>query len=84
MTVEKFDEFLKRRTFEPFTVHTADGQSFAVKGPEFASRTERGRTIFVSTGGEHTEWIDLLLVTRLTRGIDRNGRTARRTRKRRQ
>jgi len=70
MTIEKFDEFLKRRPFVPFTVHVADSQSFEVKGPEFASRTQGGRTIFVSTGGESTEWIDLLLVTRISSGVN--------------
>jgi hypothetical protein len=70
MTVEKFDEFLKRRPFEPFTIHVADGSKIGVMGPEFASRTQAGRTIYVATGGERTEWIDLLLVTRLGSGID--------------
>ena len=70
MTTEKFDEFLKRRPFVPFTVHVADGGSFEVRGPEFASRTQNGRTIFVSTGGEQTEWIDLLMVTRISSGVN--------------
>ncbi len=70
MTIEKFDEFLKRQPFVPFTVHVADGQSFEVRGPEFASRTENGRTIFVATGGDKTEWIDLLLVTRISSGVN--------------
>ena len=70
MTIEKFDGFLKRRPFVPFTIHVADDKSFEVKGPEFASRTQAGRTIFVSTGGETTEWIDLLLVTRISSGMN--------------
>ena len=70
MTVEKFDEFLKRRPFEPFTIHVADGSKIGVIGSEFASRTQGGRTIYVATGGERTEWIDLLLVTRISSGID--------------
>ena len=70
MTIERFDEFLKRRPFVPFSVHVADGGSFEVKGPEFASRTQNGRTIFVSTGGDMTEWIDLLLVTLISSGVN--------------
>jgi hypothetical protein len=70
MTTEKFDEFLNRRPFVPFTIHVTDGGSFEVKGPEFASRTQNGRTIFVATGGEKTEWIDLLLVTRISSGVN--------------
>jgi hypothetical protein len=69
MTIKKFDEFMKRRPFEPFTVYVADGSKIAVIGPEFASRTQSGRTIFVSTGGERTECIDLLLVARLSTGV---------------
>jgi hypothetical protein len=70
MTVEKFDEFLKRRPFEPFTIHVADGSKIGVMGPEFASRTQGGQTIYVATGGERTEWTDLLLVTRISSGIE--------------
>ncbi len=70
MTIEKFDEFLKRQPFVPFTVHVADGHNFEVRGPEFASRTENGRTIFVATGGDKTEWIDLLLITRISSGVN--------------
>ena len=73
MTVEKFDEFLKRRPFVPFTVHTADGAEFEVKSPEFAARTQNGRTIFISTGDERTEWIDLLLVVRISSGLQNVG-----------
>lgn len=73
MTIEKFDEFLRRKPFVPFTVHTADGGSFEVKSPEFSSRTQGGRTIFVSTGGEATEWIDLLLVSRISSGVSNIG-----------
>ena len=43
-------------------------------GPEFSSRTQSGRTIFVSTGGEHTEWIDLLLVSRISSGVENRAR----------
>jgi len=75
MTIEKFDEFLRRKPFVPFMVHTADGASFEVKSPEFASRTQGGRTIFVSTGGEATEWIDLLLVSRISSGVSNIGST---------
>src|SRR5689334_11919478 len=31
MTIEKFDEFLKRQPFVPFTIHVGDGSSFEVK-----------------------------------------------------
>lgn len=75
MTIEKFDEFLRRKPFVPFTIHTADGGFFEVKSPEFASRTQAGRTVFVSTGGESTEWIDLLLVTRISSGVANIGST---------
>jgi hypothetical protein len=82
MTLQKFDEFLNRRPFERFMIHTADGGSFPVIGPEFASRTQNGRTIFVSTRGERTEWIDPLLVTRITTGVERNGNHRRMRRRR--
>lgn len=77
VTVQKFDELLNRRPFDPFTIYLADGGTVAVKSPEFVSRTQGGRTIMVSTGGETTEFIDLLLVSRISTGVRGNGAASR-------
>ena len=34
MTAEQLREFVKRKPFEPFTIHLADGASFKVTHPE--------------------------------------------------
>jgi hypothetical protein len=70
MTAEQFQAAIKARPFRPFSVHVADQHVIAVRHPELAWQTEGGRTIFVNTGGEKVEIVDLLLVTRLTYGTD--------------
>lgn len=79
MTTEEIDKLHQARPFRPFTIHLADGNKHRVVSPEFLARSKGGRTIFVSTGTEAVEIIDLLLVTKLTVG---NG--ARRRRKQRE
>jgi hypothetical protein len=66
MTTEQFQSAMKARPFKPFTIHVADQHVVTVRHPELAWQTEGGRTIFVNTGGESVEIIDLLLVTRLS------------------
>jgi hypothetical protein len=68
MTIEQLDTVHQARPFRAFTLHLADGTKHRVVSPEFLSRTQGGRTIFVSTGGEHSAIIDLLLVTKITFG----------------
>ncbi|HVT27538.1 MAG TPA: hypothetical protein VHE81_05915 [Lacipirellulaceae bacterium] len=74
MTTEKLDELHNVRPFRPFTIHLADCTKHRVVSPGFLSRTQGGRTAYVSTGGEHTAIIDLLHVTKLTIGNGTNKR----------
>jgi hypothetical protein len=69
MTIQKIREAHEKRPFQPFAIHTADGEVVRVKHPEFLMVTPPGRTIYVATGrGEEVQTIDLLLVTKLTSG----------------
>lgn len=69
MTVQKLREFQEKRPFQPYQIHTADGEVVRVKGPEFLWVLPPGRTVYVATGhGEEVQVIDLLLVTKLTSG----------------
>ena len=80
MTIERITEVLNRRPFEPFTIHTADGEKVRVKSPEFAWLPPGRRTLHVVTGrgvdDDRIEYIDLLLVTKLTTGTG-NGKGGR-------
>jgi hypothetical protein len=67
MTIEQLKRFEQARPFQPFRIHMADGRHLDVKHPEHFARTQGGRTLFVSTGDEAFEIIDLLLVTSLER-----------------
>ena len=78
MTIEQLDKLHQARPFERFTIHSADGTKHRVVSPEFLARTQGGRTNAVSAGRDSVAVIDLLLVTKITKG---NG--ARRTRRRR-
>jgi len=59
--------FLNARPFEPFIVNLADGRSFSVSHPEFASISKGGRTLMVSDHDENVEWMDTMLITSLTK-----------------
>ena len=67
MTTERIFLLHRRRPFQPFTIHVGDGSSIVVKSPEFLVAPPRARMIEAYTGdGERVEYIDLLLVTRLS------------------
>ena len=80
MTIERFKEVVDRKPFHPFTIHTADGEKVYVKSPEFVWLPPKSRTLHVVTGrgvdDDRVEFIDLLLVTKLT--VGGNGKQARR------
>jgi hypothetical protein len=66
--MERLLSLYGRRPFEPFRIHVADGSSVEVKSPEFITVNPKGRTVEVaSADGKTVEYIDLLLVTRLTK-----------------
>jgi hypothetical protein len=78
MTTIQLDALHKREPFIPFTIHTADGSSVTVTDPDMMIRTKGGRTIFVVTGGENFEVIDLLLVTTITSASEKPRRNGKR------
>jgi len=65
MTIEQLKRFEQARPFQPFRIHMANGRHLDVKYPEHFARTSGGRTLFIATGDEAFEIIDLLLVTSL-------------------
>ena len=74
MTTDQLEAVQKAQPFQPFTLHLADGTKHRVRHPELLWRTPGGRTVFVSLGGERVAIIDLLLVTKITKGKGTNGR----------
>ena len=77
MTTDQIDAVQRAQPFQPFTLHVADGSKHDVTHPELMWRTPGGRTIIVSGGGEQMAIIDLLLVTKITKGNGANGRRRR-------
>ena len=77
MISQQYRNLLRDEPFKPFTVHLADGRSFAVDHPEFTSLSPSGRLITVWDKDGAAEIIDQLLVTSVA---VRNG-TSRRKRK---
>ena len=80
MTADQVRAAHRAQPFQPFEINLADGRSFRVTHPEAMLQTPGGRTICVAVGDEVVEWIDLLLVTSLTKG---NGHTRPRTKRKR-
>jgi hypothetical protein len=68
MTTEQLDAVHQAKPFRPFTIHLADGTKHEVIHPELLWRTQGGRTVFISLGGEQVAIVDLLLVTQITHG----------------
>ena len=79
MTTDQLDNIHKAKPFQPFTLNLADGAKHHVSHPELLWRPPSGRTIFISEGGERVAIIDLLLVTKITKGA--NGASSRRRRR---
>jgi hypothetical protein len=77
MTIEQFKKRLNTKSFQPFTIRTADGVRVYVPHPEFVALSPGGRTIVAASGEDEFEIIDLLLVTALEIGKEtkrRNGK----------
>jgi hypothetical protein len=77
MTTDQLDIVQTAKPFRAFTLHLADGTKHIVSHPELMWRTPGGRTVFVSLGGEKVAIIDLLLVTKITKGNRDNGQRRR-------
>jgi hypothetical protein len=68
VTTDQIEKLQRAQPFRPFTLHLADGTKHRVTHPELISRMPGGRTLFVSLGGEKVAIVDLLLVTKITKG----------------
>ena len=71
MTADQLQQQLEASPFRPFRLHVTDGRSFDVPHREFMWRHPTGRSVFVATGEDAYEVIDLLMITSLSVG---NGR----------
>jgi hypothetical protein len=68
MMIEQITEAMRSQPFQPFILHLADGWECTIQHPEYLARVGAGRTVIVtSPDSEHSEYIDLLLITSLTR-----------------
>ena len=76
MTVERLREVHRAEPFRPFTLHLADGGRVRVSHPESLAYSPTGRTVVVVTPDDTTQFIDLLLVSRIE--IDGDRRRSRR------
>ena len=74
MNIEKLKEIHKAQPFQPFRMHIADGGVIDVTHPESLAYSPKGRTVVVVFPDESSQWIDLLLVSRIEIG---NGRSKR-------
>jgi len=71
MSPPRIKEYLERRPFVPFTIHTGDGSTVRVKSQEFAALAPGGRTLVVFTGrkvggDDEMQVIDVFLIPKLT------------------
>jgi hypothetical protein len=66
MTSDRIRELYSAQPFRPFTLHLADGSRARIVSPEFMMFPPGGRTIVVYTQDSGVEFIDLLLVTKVS------------------
>ncbi|HZW31419.1 MAG TPA: hypothetical protein VFF52_11970 [Isosphaeraceae bacterium] len=65
MSIDQIRHAMHQQPFLPFTVHTAGGQSFLVKHPDFIATSPTGRMITVwDDAGHHI--LDVGLVTQIS------------------
>ena len=67
---------LKAKPFRPFTLRTADGDTFHVSHPESMLMTPNGRTLVLVTPKSDLEIIDTIMLV----SVNVNGRRTRRGR----
>jgi hypothetical protein len=83
MTLQRLRAMLEERPFQPFRIHTSDGEVVPVKSPEYAWVHPSGRVLFVATDPklDAEQVIDLLHITKLStvpgRGANGKGRGSR-------
>jgi hypothetical protein len=68
MKLEKSREVIHAATFQPFTIHVADGRSLDVPHPDFIAVMGNGRTVFVTSPIEQTPsyfMVDVPMITQL-------------------
>jgi hypothetical protein len=76
MTIDQIRKHHRALPFRPFRIHLADGRALDVSHPEMLAIMPPGRTVFVATGHEDYEIVDLHLVTSLetTNGSEKRPR----------
>ena len=65
MTIDRLKEIHQCRPFRPFTMQLADGGTIRITHPESIAYSPTGRTAVVVFPDESTQWVDLLLVSRI-------------------
>lgn len=79
MTLERLQTVHRAEPFRPFTLHLTNGRSLRVPHPEFLwVPPEASRTVFVATGPETAEFVDILMIVSIelsnAKASRRNGR----------
>ena len=75
MTHERIRELLHAVPFAPFSVQLASGRSLPVPHPDFVSVSPTGRTMVIHTKNDRIEIVDVMLVTNLSIGTTKAGRS---------
>lgn len=79
MTIEQLRKAIRPQTFQPFSIHLADGQVFAIAHPEWVYIAPTAERTFVVADKDGTySVLDLLLVTTLEFGSNGHGKHGRR------
>ncbi|HEX8324992.1 MAG TPA: hypothetical protein VF595_13895 [Tepidisphaeraceae bacterium] len=75
MERDQIDKLLKAKPFQPFTVHTDDGDLIGVKSPEYIWLPPTGSTVFIAADigdGGATKLVSLEHISQVTVGPGTN------------
>lgn len=72
MTLQRLREVHSADPFSPFILYLADGGTVRVSHPESLAYSMSGRTVVIVLPDESTQFVDLLLVSRIE--VSKNGR----------
>ncbi len=68
MTIDRLREVHRYQPFRPFSLYLAAGGQIHVSHPESLAYSASGRTIVVVSPDDTTQFVDLLLVSRIEIG----------------
>ncbi len=70
MSPEGVRNYIKATPFKPFTVRLVSGKEIPVPHPDFVLQTPGGRRVFIATGRDTVEMLDVFMIESISSAGD--------------